>query len=128
MTRLSNSQEARHLVESPVSWYHLNGLEYSSSQIRAWMSGKGHKNHQALTMEQLGSFLDGFITYSRGPKDAPSVLCWRLRIYIDWAKAALRPWNLLVLVQDLIRRSRASKRKNKLLSWVPSDLSLVIRL
>lgn len=54
--------------------FHLNGQELSSSQIRAWMSGSSHKNHQSLSSEQLEDFLNGFITYSRGPKDNPSVV------------------------------------------------------
>ena len=87
--------------------FHLNGMEYSSSQIRAWMSGKGHKNHQALTMELLGGFLDGFITYSRGPKDAPSVLPLAItnliyRLGEEGRIEALE--HLLALLQDLIQQ------------------------
>ena len=87
--------------------FHLSGKELSSSQVRAWMSGKNHKNHQGLSMEELGTFLDGFITYSRGPKDAPSVLPLAItnliyRLGEEGRLDALE--HLLALVQDLIQQ------------------------
>lgn len=91
--------------------FHLNGQELSSSQVRAWMSGKAHKNHQGLSLDQLESFLDGFITYSRGPKDNPSVVPLAVtnliyRLGEEGRVEALE--HLSALLEDLIQQVNAA--------------------
>jgi len=52
----------------------LGGFEFSSSQIKAFMAGSQNKNFEKLTEEQFEGFLNGFILYSRGPVDEPTLL------------------------------------------------------
>ncbi len=49
--------------------FELGGLALSSSQIKSYMAGSQHRNYEKLNDEGLERFLNGFITYSRGPKD-----------------------------------------------------------
>jgi len=49
-------------------------LDFSSSQIKAFMAGSQNKNHIELTDDQLEAFFNGFIIYSRGNVDDPSLL------------------------------------------------------
>ncbi|MDX8412667.1 MAG: DUF1456 family protein [Mariprofundales bacterium] len=50
------------------------GFSVSSSQIKAWMAGSQNKNYDKLADEQFEGFLNGFIIYSRGPVDNPTLL------------------------------------------------------
>ena len=52
----------------------LGGFDFSSSQIKAFMAGSQNKNFEKLTEEQFEGFLNGFILYSRGPVDEPTLL------------------------------------------------------
>jgi len=52
----------------------LGGFGFSSSQIKAFMAGSQNKNFEKLTEEQFEGFLNGFILYSRGPVDEPTLL------------------------------------------------------
>ncbi|MDQ6964164.1 MAG: DUF1456 family protein [Mariprofundales bacterium] len=54
--------------------FKLGGSDVSSSKIKSWMAGSQNKNHEKLTDEQLEDFLNGFIIYSRGPVDEPTLL------------------------------------------------------
>ncbi|MDQ6954175.1 MAG: DUF1456 family protein [Mariprofundaceae bacterium] len=54
--------------------FKLGGFELSSSQVKAFMAGSQNKNFEKLTEEQFEGFLNGFIVYSRGPVDEPSLL------------------------------------------------------
>lgn len=54
--------------------FELGGFEFSSSQIKAFMAGSQNKNYEKLSDEQFEGFLNGFILYSRGPVDEPSLL------------------------------------------------------
>jgi len=54
--------------------FELGGFEFSSSQIKAFMAGSQNKNYEKLTEEQFEAFLNGFIIYSRGPVDEPTLL------------------------------------------------------
>ncbi|PJA30798.1 MAG: DUF1456 domain-containing protein [Zetaproteobacteria bacterium CG_4_9_14_3_um_filter_53_7] len=54
--------------------FELGGLEFSSSQIKAFMAGSQNKNFEKISDEQFEAFLNGFIIYSRGPVDEPTLL------------------------------------------------------
>jgi len=54
--------------------FELGGFAVSSSQIKAWMAGSQNKNYDRLNDEQFEGFLNGFIIYSRGPVDEPTLL------------------------------------------------------
>ncbi|ATX78836.1 Protein of unknown function (DUF1456) [Mariprofundus aestuarium] len=54
--------------------FELGDFEFSSSQIKAFMAGSQNKNFEKLTDEQFEGFLNGFILYSRGPVDEPTLL------------------------------------------------------
>ena len=54
--------------------FELGGFEFSSSQIKAFMAGAKNKNYEKLSDEHLEGFLNGFIIYSRGPVDDPTLL------------------------------------------------------
>jgi len=54
--------------------FELAGLTFSSSQIKAFMAGSQNKNYEKLSDEQFEAFLNGFITYSRGTIEEPSLL------------------------------------------------------
>ena len=54
--------------------FELGGFELSSSQIKAFMAGSQNKNFESLSEEQFEGFLNGFIIYSRGPVDEPTLL------------------------------------------------------
>ncbi len=54
--------------------FELGGIQLSSSQVKAYMAGAKNKNHEKLSDEYFESFLNGFIIYSRGPLDEPTVL------------------------------------------------------
>jgi len=54
--------------------FELGGFEFSSSQIKAFMAGAKNKNYDKLSDEHLEGFLNGFIIFSRGPVDDPTLL------------------------------------------------------
>ena len=54
--------------------FELGGFKFSSSQIKAFMAGSQNKNFEKLSDEHFGGFLNGFITYSRGLLDDPTLL------------------------------------------------------
>jgi len=54
--------------------FELGGCEFSSSQIKAFSAGAKNKNYEKLSVEQLEAFLNGFIIFSRGPVDEPTLL------------------------------------------------------
>ena len=54
--------------------FELGGFEFSSSQIKAFMAGSQNKNHEKLSDEQFEGFLNGFILYSRGTLEDPTLL------------------------------------------------------
>lgn len=54
--------------------FSLGGLKCSSSQIKSFMAGARHKNHEHLSDEQLENFLNGLIVYTRGSLDEPDQL------------------------------------------------------
>jgi len=60
----------------------LGGLECSSSRIKGFMAGSGNKNHEPLSDEQLESFLNGLIIYSRGALDDPDTLPRSIENYV----------------------------------------------
>jgi len=52
----------------------LGSFAVSSSQVKAWMAGSQNKNYDKLSDEHFEGFLNGFIIYSRGPVDDPTLL------------------------------------------------------
>jgi len=54
--------------------FKLGGFEFSSSQVKAFMAGSQNKNFEKLSEAQFEAFLNGFIIYSRGPVDEPTLL------------------------------------------------------
>jgi len=54
--------------------FELGGCEFSSSRIKAFMAGSKNKNYEKLSDEFFEGFLNGFIIYSRGPVDEPTLL------------------------------------------------------
>lgn len=54
--------------------FELAELEFSSSQIKAFMAGSKNKNYEKLSDEQFEAFLNGFIIYARGTVDEPTLL------------------------------------------------------
>ena len=54
--------------------FELGGFQFSSSQVKAFMAGSQNKNHEKVNDEQFEGFLNGFILYSRGPVDEPTLL------------------------------------------------------
>ncbi len=52
----------------------LGGFEFSSSRIKAFMAGPKNKNYEKLSDEYFEGFLNGFIIYSRGSVDEPTLL------------------------------------------------------
>ncbi len=54
--------------------FELGGFECSSSQIKAFMAGSKNKNYEKLSDEYFEGFLNGFIIYSRGTVDEPTLL------------------------------------------------------
>jgi len=54
--------------------FELGGCTFSSSQVKAFMAGSQNKNHEKVNDEQFEAFLNGFILYSRGPVDEPTLL------------------------------------------------------
>jgi len=54
--------------------FEAGGVQLSSSQVKAYMAGAKNKNYEKLPDAHFEAFLNGFIIYSRGPIDEPSVL------------------------------------------------------
>jgi len=54
--------------------FELGDSKFSSSQVKAFMAGPKNKNYEKLSNEHFEGFLNGFIIYSRGPLDEPTLL------------------------------------------------------
>lgn len=53
---------------------HIGGQELSVSQTGAILVSETNKNFKALSDDLLEAFMDGLITYSRGPKSSPNMV------------------------------------------------------
>lgn len=62
--------------------FELGGFEFSSSQIKAFMAGSQNKNFEKVSDELFEAFLNGFILYSRGTVEDPSLLPRTIENYI----------------------------------------------
>jgi uncharacterized protein YehS (DUF1456 family) len=62
--------------------FELGGMEFSSSQVKAFMAGAKNKNYEQLNDEMFEGFLNGFIIYSRGSVDEPNPLPRTIENYI----------------------------------------------
>ncbi|MDQ6978863.1 MAG: DUF1456 family protein [Mariprofundaceae bacterium] len=62
--------------------FKAGGADFSSSQVKTFMAGSQNKNYIKLTDEQLESFLNGLIVYSRGATDEPEMLPKMVENYI----------------------------------------------
>jgi uncharacterized protein YehS (DUF1456 family) len=62
--------------------FELGGFELSSSRIKSFMAGSQNKNYEKLSDELFEGFLNGFIIYSRGPVDDPTLLPRTIENYI----------------------------------------------
>lgn len=62
--------------------FELGGFDVSSSRIKGFMAGSQNKNHEKLNDEMFEGFLNGFIIYSRGSVDEPSLLPRTVENYI----------------------------------------------
>ena len=72
LKKISIALNLRH--EDVREVFHLGGRELSTSQTGARMVNPNNKNFKAVSDEECESFLNGLITYSRGAKNAPTVL------------------------------------------------------
>ena len=72
LKKLSIALNLRH--EDVREVFHLGGRDLSTSQTGARMVNPSNKNFKALDDEELETFLNGLITYSRGPKNAPNMV------------------------------------------------------
>ena len=54
--------------------FQLGGYNCSISICKAFLAGPSHKNYQPQNDETFQKFLDGFIIYSRGTKEAPAII------------------------------------------------------
>lgn len=62
--------------------FKLGAMEFSSSQVKAFMAGPKNKNYEQLNDEMFEGFLNGFIIYSRGSVDEPNLLPLTVENYI----------------------------------------------
>lgn len=62
--------------------FELGGFGVSSSRIKAFMAGSHNKNYEKLSDELFEGFLNGFIIYSRGSVEEPSLLPRTIENYI----------------------------------------------
>ena len=53
---------------------HIGGQELSISQTGAVLVSEPNKNFKILSDELLEAFMEGLITYSRGPKNVPNLI------------------------------------------------------
>lgn len=72
LKKISIANNLKHFEIKEI--FELGSFEFSSSQIKAFMAGSKNKNYEKLSDEQLEGFLNGFIIYSRGPVDEPTLL------------------------------------------------------
>ncbi|OIO69490.1 MAG: DUF1456 domain-containing protein [Zetaproteobacteria bacterium CG_4_9_14_3_um_filter_49_83] len=86
--------------------FKCGGFEFSSSLIKAYMAGSQNKNYEKLSDEHFEGFLNGFIIYSRGPVDEPTVLPRTIENFII---AQVESGNSAVLdeIRSLIERAPA---------------------
>ena len=72
LKKISIAMNLRH--EDVREIFHLGGKELSTSQTGARMVNPSNKNFKAVSDEECETFLNGLITYSRGAKNAPTIL------------------------------------------------------
>lgn len=72
LKKISIAMNLRH--EDVREIFHIGGSELSVSQTGALLVNPSNKNFKALSDEAFEIFLDGMITYSRGPKTAPNTV------------------------------------------------------
>ena len=72
LKKLSIALNLRH--EDVREVLHLGGQDLSTSQTGARMVNPNNKNFKAVGDDELEAFLNGLITYSRGPKNAPNMV------------------------------------------------------
>ena len=72
LKKLSIALNLRH--EDVREVLHLGGHDLSTSQTGARMVNPNNKNFKAFGDDELEAFLNGLITYSRGPKNAPNMV------------------------------------------------------
>jgi len=78
--KITISQNLKHFEIKEI--FELGGLSLSSSQIKAYMAGPSNKNYEKLPAEQLESFLNGLIIFSRGEKESPEMIPRAIEHYI----------------------------------------------
>ncbi|MDQ6969696.1 MAG: DUF1456 family protein [Mariprofundus sp.] len=54
--------------------FELGGSNFSSSQVKAFMAGSKNKNYEQISDASFEAFLNGFIVFSRGPVEEPTLL------------------------------------------------------
>lgn len=80
LKKISIANSLRHFEVKEI--FELGGFKLSSSQIKAFMAGSKNKNYEKLSDELFEGFLNGFIIYSRGPVDDPTLLPRTIENYI----------------------------------------------
>ncbi len=72
LKKIAIANNLRHFEIKEI--FELGSFKLSSSQIKTFMAGSQNKNFVKLSDEQFEGFLNGFIIYSRGPLDEPTLL------------------------------------------------------
>ncbi|MBF0281098.1 MAG: DUF1456 family protein [Zetaproteobacteria bacterium] len=72
LKKISIANNLKHFEIKEV--FSLAEINLSSSQIKAYMAGSNHKNHEKLSDQYLEAFLNGLIIYARGSIDEPDLL------------------------------------------------------
>jgi len=72
LKKISIANNLKHFEIKEI--FKQGGIEFSSSQIKAFMAGGKNKNYEQLSDEHLEVFLNGLIIYSRGSVDEPNLL------------------------------------------------------
>jgi hypothetical protein len=60
----------------------LAECDVSSSQVKAFMAGSKNKNYVEMNDEQLETFLNGYILYSRGSLEEPDLVPRAIENYV----------------------------------------------
>jgi len=80
LKKISIAQNLKHFEMKEI--FELGGLKLSSSQIKAFMAGPSNKNYEKISSEDLESFLNGMIVFSRGEKDEPNTIPRAIEHYV----------------------------------------------
>jgi len=72
LKKISIANNLKHFEIKEI--FELGGFEFSSSQIKTFMAGSKNKNYEKLSDEHFEGFLNGFIIYSRGTVEEPTLL------------------------------------------------------